>query len=368
MEQTIKLLEKLISFKSTADRPEEIKRGFEYIASLFDSGKFDVQMPEKNGKYSLLVSFKGRDGLRPRILLNGHFDVVPAENEGQFEMKVEGNKAFGRGTLDMKGMVAVLIEVMRELGTLGSPQDIALLLNGDEEVGGENGAGYMVREVGMKPEFVICPDGRNPESFNLINKGKGVLWLELVANGKSAHGAYPWEGENAIEKIMGAIQKIKVLIGDVEPNAWKTTVNLGVIETSNKTPNAVPDYARAVLDIRFTETLAKTPKELQEKIQNLIPEVQVNVLEESALFFADETDPLLQQFKRVAEEVLGKSVPFTYSHGAADVRYFGEIGVPGVLFGATGENMHAEGEWVDLDSLEKNKEILLKFLASRPRV
>jgi len=363
------LLAKLISFKTTADRPEEIKKGFEYIASLFDSPssagfkKFDVQMLEKNDKYSLLVSFKGKDALRSKILLNGHFDVVPEENEDQFKMKVEGTKAFGRGTKDMKGMVVAMIEVMQELGNQSNPPDVTLLLNGDEEVGGMDGAGYMAREVGLRPEFVVCPDGRCVESLELITKGKGVLWIELTAKGVEAHGAYTWKGENAIDKLTEAVQKVKQLMGPVEPDAWKTTVNLGVIETSNKTPNKVPGDAKAILDIRFTEAMAKTPEELRQKIQNVIPEISLRVLEACPLFSVDESSPLLMKFKKVAEEILGVPVPFTYAHGATDIRYFAELGIPGALYGAVGENAHAAGEWVDLESLEKNKEILFKFLS-----
>ena len=362
------LLGKLIAFKTTADRPEEIKKGFEYIASLFDSGKFDVQTFEKNGKYSLLVSFKGKDALHPKILLNGHFDVVPAENEDQFTMKVEGNKAIGRGTKDMKGMVAVMIEVMQELrSSFDSAQDespdVALLLNGDEEVGGMDGAGYMAREVGMKPQFVVCPDGKCTGPLELFSKGKGVLWIELIAKGKEAHGAYPWKGENAIDKLMEALQKVKQLIGPVEPEAWKTTMNVGVIETSNKTPNKVPGDARAILDIRFTEAIAKTPEELKQKVQSVIPEISLRVLEGFSLFFTDESNPLLMKFKKTAEEILGEPAPFAYAHGATDIRYFAEFGIPGALYGAAGDNAHAALEWADLDSLEKNKEILLKFLS-----
>ena len=168
------LLEKLISFKTTEDNPEEIKKGFEYIASLFDSEKFDVQMFEKNGKLSQLISFKGHDALHPKILLNGHFDVVPAESDDQYKMRIKENKAYGRGTFDMKGMVVVLIEVMLEIGRKESPPDVALLLNGDEEIGGSDGAGYMVGEVGMKPEFVICPDAGYKDEFEIVLKEKGV--------------------------------------------------------------------------------------------------------------------------------------------------------------------------------------------------
>jgi len=355
------LLAKLVSFKTTEDNPEEVKKGFEYIASLFDSVKYDIAWYEKNGKYSLLISFKGKDALKPKILLNGHFDVVPAETDDQYYLRIEGNKAYGRGAYDMKGMVAVLIQVMLELGKRENPPDVALLLNADEEVGGPNGAGYMVQEIGLRPEFVVCGDGGHEDAFKITTKEKGIAWIELRAKGKSAHGAYPWLGENALEKLIGAAERIKEWIGPMEPEAWKTTVNFSVLEVPNKTPNKVPGEAKAVLDIRFTEQTAKSPEELLEKIQNLVPELSVTLREKGNLMFVDEQHPKVQAFKKIAEEVLGEQVQFAFEHGAADIRYFG---VPGVLFGAKGQNMHAAGEWVDLQSLEKNREIVLKFLIS----
>jgi succinyl-diaminopimelate desuccinylase len=363
----INLLEQLISFKTTQDNPQEIRRGFEFLSSLFDSDIFNTKIFEKNEKYSLLVSFKGGDAFKPKILLNGHFDVVPAEDENQYKLRVEGNRAYGRGTVDMKGMVTVLIAVMQELGKEKNPPDVALLLNGDEEVGGENGAGYCAREVGVKPRFLLCADGPDEHKIKITTREKGVVWLELVATGKTAHGAYPWLGENAVDKLTGAMQKIKEFVGAMEPEAWKSTLNVGVIETDNKTPNKVPASARAVIDIRFTEELAKTPEELMGKIQKLVPEVTLRALEKGSLLFVEENNSFLQQFKKAAESVVGKEVPFAFEHGATDARYFAEVGVPCAVFGAIGGNMHAAGEWIDLESLEKNREILLKFLQALDR-
>ena len=117
-----------------------------------------------------------------------------------------------------------------------------------------------------------------------------------------------------------------------------------------------------MVDIRFTEELAKTPEELVEKIQALVPEITLRALEKGSLLFVKENNVFLQQFKKAAESVVGKEVPFAFEHGATDARYFAEIGVPCVVFGAVGGNMHAKDEWLDVKSLEQNKEILLKFL------
>ncbi|MDO8470924.1 MAG: M20/M25/M40 family metallo-hydrolase [bacterium] len=358
------ILQKLISYRTTRDNPEEINKAFQYIASLFDKSVFDVQDFEHNGTYSQLVSFKGKDALHPRILLNGHLDVVPADNEEQYEMRTEGTKAFGRGTSDMKGMCTVLIEAMRELGKGTNPPDVALLLTGDEEVGGEDGVGYVIRETSMRPQFVACADTSDEDGHVMVTKEKGSVWVEMKAEGRTAHGAYPWRGENALEKLVAAIEKIKQWVGPMEPDAWKTTVNVAVLETSNKTPNKVPADARGILDIRFTEATAKTPQELIEKIRALVPEVSVHGETNGSLLVVDENNPFLQTFKRTTESIIEKKVIMRIEHGATDARYFAEIGVPTVIFGAIGGGWHAPGEWIDLESLEQSKNILTRFLAS----
>ena len=355
------LLSKLVSFQTTADNPEEIKKGFEYIASLFDIEKFETQIFEKNGKLSQLISFKGKDALKPKILLNGHFDVVPAEDDSQYEMRVEGDRALGRGTADMKGMAVVAIEVMQELAKKDSPPDVALLLNGDEEIGGENGVRYCVQEIGIKPQFVLCVDSTHSRK-EIVVKEKGGLWLEIKVMGKTAHAAYLWNGENAVEKLFEVIQKIKEFVGPVQPEVWKSTVNVGIIETPNKTPNKVPAEATAVLDIRFTEGLAKTPDELFEKIQKLVPEVELKALTRVFPLHADEKHPLVQKLKQIADKAWGEDIPLHFGHGATDARFFAEVGVPAVLYGGIGDNYHGAGEWVDLKSLEQNKQILLELL------
>lgn len=110
------------------------------------------------------------------------------------------------------------------------------------------------------------------------------------------------------------------------------------------------------------EELAKTPDELVEKIQALVPEIQIRALEKGSLLFVEESNPFLQKFKQALEEMVDKGVSFAFEHGATNARYFTEIGVPCAVFGAVGGNMHAAGEWVDLESLEVAKKTLLKFL------
>lgn len=356
------ILKKLISFRTASDNPKEIKKALKYTASVFDKKIFKIENFEKNGKYSQLVSFRGKNAHSPRILMNGHIDVVPAESKDQYKLRIKKNLGYGRGTADMKGMLTVLISVMREAKNFSTLPDVALLITGDEELGGEYGAGFLVEDIGIRPQFVLCADSTD-EKRRLVAKQKGGLWLELETRGKSAHAAHPWIGENALDKLIENIKLVKEWIGEIEPEAWKTTVTLSSMSTSNKTHNKVPLDARAILDIRFTEEFAKNPRELHEKIRSLLPETKLRIINKISPLFADEKNDFIQRFKKIYEEISGKEIPFGIEHGGTDARFFGEVGIPALIFGAVGGGWHARNEWVDIKSLEESRKILLRFIS-----
>src|SRR5260370_1597184 len=79
---------------------------------------------------------------------------------------------------------------------------LAMQLVTDEEMGGFHGTKYQV-EQGVSGEFVIAGD---ISDLKVQNKSKGMLWIKIKANGKSAHEPYPWEGENALQKLQTTLQ------------------------------------------------------------------------------------------------------------------------------------------------------------------
>lgn len=361
-EKIMSVMRELIAFRSTYNQPEEIQKCIEYIKSFFNDDLFKVLVWENNGNHSLIVSLGNHDPLHPRILLNGHIDVVEAEDH-QFTVQEKDGIAYGRGTADMKGMVAVMMVVMKELAQMDPVPNVGLLLTDDEEIGGENGMGYAVQEKGLRPNFVICADGTS-EKHEITVKHKGSLWIELQARGKAGHAAHPWEGDNALDHIIHAIQKVRECIGDIEPEAWKSTLNVARIETPNTTPNKIPDQAKAIVDIRFTEALVKNSEELLARLKEVIADdaITIEVLSQSPLLFVDENNSYLQSFKKVKEGVVAETIPLTYMHGATDARFFGELGIPAVIWGPIGGGMHSKDEWVDMKSLVVMQDVLNTFI------
>ncbi len=361
-QQIISALEELIKIPSISSNYEEIRRAYQYIESLLPSNIFDVIYLEKEGVISQIITFKSIDYKKAKIILNGHIDVIPAD-EADFIPRIENGKMYGRGTSDMKaGIVSMVFSLIR-LGEEGKKLNCALVITSDEEVGGKNGVGYLVNEIGITSDFVLVADGPRHDQLTITIKEKGVAWIEIIAKGKAAHAARPWLGDNALNKLLVAIENIRTLVGKDDIDEWLSTATLSKIETQNHSNNRIPEDGRAIIDIRYTEDLAKSPNELLEKITQNLPEgVQVNLLMGAAILNTDSTHKYLSILQGVMKNVGGKTIPLGFGHGASDGRYFSDKNIPTVLVGPLGANWHAPNEWVDIKSVYFLEESIYQFL------
>ena len=116
-----------------------------------------------------------------------------------------------------------------------------ILMTGDEETGGDLGAGFALSRI--KTDFCIALDGGNPDK--IVIKEKGPCKIKLTAHGKSAHGARPWLGENAIEILMDDLTHLKALFSEKSKDHWHKTLNIGIIKAGTA-HNQVPDRAEAI--------------------------------------------------------------------------------------------------------------------------
>ena len=353
-------LMELIKFKSTANNIKELKGVVDYVEDNLRLTGLTLRRFEKNYKPSLLVTT--RDTLNPKILFVGHLDVVDAKDE-DFVPRLEGNRIYGRGSIDMKGSCAVMMELAKELAAEKYRGDVGFLFTTDEEVGSKDGVQYLVEDVGVGGEFVIIPDGGH--GFQLIVEGKGVLHLKIVAKGRSVHGSRVFEGENALDKLFNIYNELltrfpKEPCGD--PEHWHNTINLGKV-VGGDSVNRVPDYAEMYLDIRFVPPYKVSDIEsmVKETISKY-PRVDYEVLSSGEPVFTDRNSPFILRFKKIAEEVLKRKVNFAREHGATDGRFFSVKGMQVLITAPYGENVHGDNEWVDVVSLVQLFEIFRRFV------
>lgn len=347
------ITERLVEYKTTQNKPEEIENALEFLEGLFDQEEFSIQRFESQKTSSLLISFN--QDLSPVILLHGHLDVVGAE-EKLFRPRKKNSRIYGRGTADMKAGVACCIKVMHELEAREDRPDVALLLTTDEELGGFNGTGHVV-EQGLAPDFVVSAEPDDSGSFpSIVVEQKGVLQLKILASGRSAHGSKPGKGENAAEKLMQKYFRIKELFSEGE---FATTVNLGKFRSGQEV-NKVPEEAEMHLDIRYTDEYSK--EEVLEDIQR-IEDLEVEVTAEAPMMQVDEENSYVRKLSESIDQI-GEVPELRRENFASDMRFFTSKGIPAVCFGPEGYNLHGEDEYVEVEGLSVYCEILKNFLES----
>ena len=249
----------------------------------------------------------------------------------------------------MKVAALVLAEVFRELAPV-LPYPIALQLVCDEEVGGFDGTAHQI-DQGVTGGFVVIGE---QSGLRLVTESKGLLQVRLRTTGRAAHAAYPWLGDNALTKLLRAMERIETAFPTPAAEEWVTTVNLARITTGNAAVNQVPADATAWLDIRFPPEDGRSGEELAEHLRDLTgAEVIVD-----AVAPPHHADPDCLEVKLLQKgELLRK-------HGAADGRFYSARGINAVIFGPGGDGQHGPAEYLDVTTVEPYYAALKAFLTS----
>lgn len=346
------LAKQLISIPSEKNNSEALQKSLEVTKNILQG--FTTHEFESNGVKSLLFSNADTNTKHFKIILNAHLDVVPGEKD-QYTPDVDGNKLIGRGSYDMKSAAAALILTFKEIANKVT-YPIALQIVTDEEVGGFNGTKYQIKQ-GIRGDFVIA--GENTDLL-INNESKGIIWLTLTTQGKSAHGAYPWLGDNAIWKMKKNLDILEKQYPVPTKESWETTINLATISTNNETFNKVPDECKAGFDIRYIPQEEHT---VVDKItSSIVKGTQHAVAVKEPAHFTDPENPYIQSLLKSIKEITNKDGVLIKKHGGSDIRFYNSIGCKGITFGPIGEGHHSDYEWVDIISLINYAKILQHFL------
>lgn len=351
----LSLTKELIKIPSTQDNPQALYKALGVAEGVLS--EFTIEHFEKNGKPSLLAFVGEQRPDKFKIILNGHLDVVPGKDH-HYQPVIQGDRLFGVGALDMKASVGCLITVFSAVAKqVGYPLGLQLVT--DEEIGGFAGTKHQI-EQGVNAEFVIAAE---PTNLNIVHQAKGILQLKITARGKTAHGAYPWRGQNAIWQMHRLLNTLQSKFPQPTQEGWVTTVNLSRIETSNTSFNKIPDDCTVWLDIRF---VPEDEEKLIGKVKTLLSnnfELEIAVLEPA--MHVDQNNHFIQDLMKITERVVEKRVTLYGANGSSDARHFTRVGIDGIEFGPVGANIGADDEWVSIKSLGQYCQILKQFLQSQ---
>lgn len=349
-EEILEVTRRLVAYRTTADRPEQLKACMAFITGYFDGSGASLRHFTWNGKPALFVSFDGRK--EQEIILNGHIDVVEG-HETQFTARRDGERLYGRGTYDMKGAVAVFMLVMKRLARKRRPPKVGLMLVSDEEIGSRNGTKRFVAR-GYRAKMVIAGE---PTRLQLETKHKGALQVRLTAYGSSGHASRPWLGNNAVDKLIKQYQKLR----DELPQAtrkqkWLPSVNITNFLCTGAY-NVTPSKAECVLDIRTNEEVTNR------KVLQLIGQLNVKCekILDSSMLLNPKKDIHIRRLREIAERRLGRRVKYIKSAGGSDMHFFSSRGMTAVNFGPKGKGHHKGNEHVLVDSLIDYYHIILRY-------
>jgi succinyl-diaminopimelate desuccinylase len=348
----VSLTQRLVSIQSIPGNSKALAEILELVLSHL--GSFTVERFEHSGVSSALVYAAPTRPEKFRVILNAHLDIIPGK-EGQYTPRIEGGRLYGAGAMDMKASVACMSAVFSELARQ-SAYPLGLQLTTDEEIGGFNGTKHQIEE-GVRADFVIAGE---PTNFDIVNQTKGIVWARVFARGRSAHGAYPWRGDNAVWKMKQFLDAVQQEYPPLTQEAWATSVSIGSIATSNTALNKIPDDCVLGLDIR---SIPQEAEGALERVRALLPAgVSLEVLAHEPALFTDAEHADVQLLRKTSAEILNKEVPLRGAHGSSDARHFAPVGGAAVEFGPIGDGIGSDDEWVDLDSLSQYTEILRTFL------
>lgn len=334
-ENIINKLKELLKYKTIEQNPEEFTKIFEYIKQT-TSPKLNIQEYTFNNKKSLVIS--NNKSKKQDIIFCTHIDIVPSTS---YEYTEDENNIYGRGTIDMKGSVAVCLEL---LNNIESPYKIALFITSDEEIDGN--CVYELLKI-YNTKLAIVPDGGT--NFQLIKEEKGLLQLELSIKTKSAHASQPFNGENAIVKLFDVYNN---LISKYPlPKSTKeyiTSINLSTIIGGNAT-NQVPDNASMKLDIRNIST--DTKEDIIKLIKEINHNIDIKIILEGNVFKTNIDNPSIQKYLNICKKHLNKEIKIVGCESTSDAIYFSNKNIPTIIMNPKGYYPHCENEYVEKDSL-----------------
>lgn len=433
-DDVVDVVSRLIRFDTTNTGDPDTTRGeaecAQWVADQLAEVGYEPQYLESGapGRGNVFVRLAGADRSRGALLIHGHLDVVPAEpadwSVHPFSGAVEDGYVWGRGAVDMKDMVGMMIVVARHMKRAGivPPRDLVFAFVADEEHGGRYGAHWLVDnrpelfdgiteaigEVGGFSLTVPRRDGGERRLYLIETAEKGIQWMRLTARGQAGHGSmandrnavtilseavarigrheFPVIVTDTVTQFLGVISEetgltfetdaadLEGMIEKLGPMArmlkavLRDTANPTMLKAGYKA-NVIPGTAEAVVDCRVLPgRLAAFETEIDQLIG---PDVMREWIRDLPSYETSFDGELVYAMNAavLAVDPDGRTVPYMLS-GGTDAKAFARLGIRCFGFAPLrlppeldfASLFHGVDERVPVDSLRFGTEVLMHFL------
>ncbi len=314
-----------------------------------------------------------------KLQFNGHYDVVePGKGWSvtePFKARKVGDRIYGRGATDMKGGIACFLASIAYLSSTKEPLDhvVEAVLVPDEEIGGATGTGYLVRELGSRPDWVVIGE---PSGLDTIWIGhKGLVWAIVSIEGRQSHASTPWKGVNAFEKMVLFVQEFLRRVEPLlktrrssyeydEPEGAYPTIVLGGRVESVGSINVVPGRVSFSIDRRLI--VEENTEDVIRELESLVKEVSRDTGVKASMEVVARLEPaltsidskLVSRLAGIVEDVVGVSPRKIVCVGGLDLHYYSEAGVSVVAYGPGEPGVaHKVDEYIGVDSMYRAIEV-----------
>ena len=282
----------------------------------------------------------GRD---ERVVIAGHLDTVPIA--GNLPTRREGDFLWGRGTVDMKGGVAVALRLAAHVNR--PRRDVTYVFYDHEEVEAErSGLARVARDnrEWLSGDFAVLME---PTSAQVEGGCNGTMRAEIVVRGRAAHSARPWMGSNAVHaasEILDRLQSYRPAEVEVDGLVYREGLNAVEIR-GGIAGNVIPDLCVVTVNYRFAPSRGEQEAEVH--VRDLFSEYEVTVIDSAPGALPGLHHPAAAAFvAAVGAEPRPK-------YGWTDVSRFSALGVPAVNYGPGDPNLaHADDERVRIAEIE----------------
>jgi len=302
----------------------------------------------------VLFATSRRTAGRPLVLLAGHVDTVPAQ--GNLPGQIEDGAVVGLGASDMKGGVAVMLE-LADWAVASEPElDLGFLFFTREE---------LPAEESPVPEFLeACSEAREAALVIVLEPTDNELHLGCVGNlsagltfrGTSAHSARPWTGENAIHKAaatLAPLAELEPLDVEVDGLVFREVVSVVAIE-GGIADNVVPDRCLAGLNYRYAP--GRTREQAEARVRELAGDANVEILGNSPPAHVVLDRPLVTRLREAGGLAVRPKQAWT------PVAQFAEAGLDAVNLGPGATRYaHRVDEQVETAELVRTYDALRRF-------
>jgi succinyl-diaminopimelate desuccinylase len=361
-----------------AERTAELLQAFGFAAEKHPVPDAEVRAHGLQSITNVIV--RRRYGEGRTIALNAHGDVV-APGEGwtrdPYGGEIADGRIYGRATAVSKGDFASFTFAVRALESLQARLrgGVELHFTYDEEVGGELGPAWLLKNKLTKPDLLIAAGF----SYEVVTAHNGCLQLEVTVHGKMAHAAIPDSGIDALQgavKILNALYAQNALYKQVTSKVTGIKhpyLNVGRIEGGTNT-NVVPGKVVFKLDRRMIPE--ENPQEVEANVRQVIADAAAGfagTVEIRRLLLANSLrplpggEPLVQAIQKHGKALFGQDIPAMGTPLYTDVRLYAAAGIPGVIYGAgprTVLESHAKraDERLELEDLRRATKVIARTL------